>query len=326
MDPEDEDDIQNEKNVSRLEEKLKEQTGKTAKKAADNVKGTFRKAWKKIPITVRAKIVFALVIIFFIAIGLFYFARFFGDNNVSGGALKDIKDEVIEITDKNEDGNYYYKISKDFVEKYKDALNKVYENGGYEVSLNRTFDNLDNLGSQIKPNSKNDKEATDETFNDDTIEEWFKTDNKDDIEAYLIKMIRTEIESSYPKLSDYEGKEFGILGNKKNKELGNKTDGTDYVAQGIIRITRTKMNVTEDGREIAAPTSNYNTAMNPNAISHSSGSGVSSYTEILPTGLDPSEVTGIVIYFPGDGEYSTASKNFSVRRSFRENKKCHYYY
>ena len=58
-------------------------------------------------------------------------------------------------------------------------------------------------------------------------------------EPYLVKMIRAEIGSSYPKLGTYEGE-----GNKD--EQGNQKDkDDDYVAQGIAQIKRTKMN--EDG-------------------------------------------------------------------------------
>ena len=55
-------------------------------------------------------------------------------------------------------------------------------------------------------------------------------------------MIRAEITSSYPRLSDYEGEE-----NKKDELLNKKDKDEDYVAQGIVEIRRRKMN--KDGTQ-----------------------------------------------------------------------------
>ena len=312
MDPDENNNFQNDREVEKMGQALGAAASKTAKKAADNVKGGIKAAWRSIPISIRVKIIIAILIVLIIAVGLFYFLQLFGDNNVSGTAMKQVMDESVEIADNN--GDYYFKIHKDVIEKYKDFLNRAYEDGGYEVSIDRTFDNIDEAGSQVKSSAKGDKEATDETFNDDTIEGWFKTDNKSDIEAYLVKMIRTEIGSSYPKLSNYEGQEIGLLGNSKSKELGNKMDGSDYVAQGIIKIMRTKMNVTADGATVVGPTGNYSAKANSKATSHRSSVGAN-YYEILPENINAD--TKMVVYLPGAGEFNNqaqATSRFSERR------------
>ncbi|MDE5830780.1 MAG: hypothetical protein K2H53_03825, partial [Clostridia bacterium] len=76
-----------------------------------------------------------------------------------------------------------------------------------------------------------DKDDAD--IKEDDVIDWFGTE---DYEKYLVKLIRAEIASSYPKLGDYKGTDG------TEDEQGNKKDSNgNYVAQGVVQIKRTLM-------------------------------------------------------------------------------------
>lgn len=138
-------------------------------------------------------------------------------------ASKKLIDEYVDI--KNTDnGEYYFKIDQKLLDEYLEKINEAYHNGYY-----------------FNPEPEEDEDRPEFVYDEDDlyiskekIEEWFKTENYN---PYLMKMIKAEIASSYPKLSDYDGEEGSEdeQGNKKDKD-GN------YVAQGVVQIQRTKMN------------------------------------------------------------------------------------
>lgn len=144
-----------------------------------------------------------------------------GDNSVSSVASSFIinNKEYVDIADAG-NGEYYFKIDKKIKDDYIKLINKAYHEGYYDG-------NIDEDAGEFVYDKENPY------IKEEEIAEWFLTD---DYEPYLIKMIRAEIASSYPKLGDYEG-EPGTedkAGNKKDKN-GN------YVVQGVAKIKRTKM-------------------------------------------------------------------------------------
>lgn len=146
-----------------------------------------------------------------------------GHNNMAAVSASEVMKEHVTI-DKTEDNEYYFKIDKQVIDDYLKMLNEAYYNGYY-------FSN-DPENDENMPEHVYDKD--DPRIKKEDIEQWFKTEK---YEPYLIKMIRAEIASSYPKLGDYLGEEGteDKQGNKTNK------DG-DYVAQGVVEIKRTTIN------------------------------------------------------------------------------------
>ncbi len=157
-----------------------------------------------------------------------------GDNSVSSVASSSIinNKEYVDIEDAG-NGEYYFKIDKKLKDDYIKLINKAYYEGYYFETNPEKDDDIEEFVY--------DKENP--YIKEEEIAEWFLTD---DYEPYLIKMIRAEIASSYPKLGDYEG-EPGTedkVGNKKDKN-GN------YAVQGVAKIKRTKMD--EEGKPIEPP-------------------------------------------------------------------------
>lgn len=158
-----------------------------------------------------------------------------GDNSVSSVAVGTIFEdkEMIDITNEGGNGDYYFKINKEIKDKYIELINKAYYEGYYfDTNPEPSEDANEFVYDKENPYIKEEE-----------IAEWFLTD---DYEPYLIKMIRAQIASSYPKLGDYEGEEGteDKAGNKKDKN-------GDYVVQGVAKIQRTKMD--EEGNPIEPP-------------------------------------------------------------------------
>ena len=145
-----------------------------------------------------------------------------GDNKTADIASETVIKEDMKIDCIAGTDDYYFKIDKEVYEKYLEYLNKAYYEGYYH------YDDPD----LDKDEFVYDKENADITEED--LEAWFKTeDNK----KYLVKMIRAQIASSYPKLSDYKG---GI--NESIDPINPVDENGDYVAQGVAEIYRTKVN------------------------------------------------------------------------------------
>lgn len=141
----------------------------------------------------------------------------------SSSLLKQKENVDIAITDSGD--GYYFKIDQKIIDNYLIELNKAYYEGYYFNT------NKDDEEDDEKDEFVYDEEDADITKNN--IADWFLTD---DYEKYIIKMIKAEIASTYPKLGDYEGI-------SSEDDVGNKKDQNgNYVAQGIVKIKRTKMN------------------------------------------------------------------------------------
>ena len=145
-----------------------------------------------------------------------------GDNKIADIASETVIKEDMSIDCVPGTDKYYFKIDQEVYKKYLKYLNKAYYEGYYH------YDNPDLDKKEFVYDTEN------ADINENDLEEWFKTrDNK----KYIVKMIRAQIASSYPKLSDYEGKI-----NINVDPLNPIDDNGDYVTQGVAEIWRTKIN------------------------------------------------------------------------------------
>ena len=150
-----------------------------------------------------------------------------GNSNVAHVAASTVIKEHTTIEAAEGEEGYYFKIDKEIINEYIKYINEAYYNGYYTAT---------------NPEKDPDKEEfvydpENPYIKESEIAEWFRTE---DYKPYLMKMIRAQIASSYPRLGNYQGKDTG---NERDKELGNKVDDDgNYVAQGIVEIQRTKIN------------------------------------------------------------------------------------
>lgn len=236
----------------------------------NKITGTVKKALKMTPLSVKIGILAAIGVIIIVLLALSFFQKLFGDNSTAGMAMETFMSQSIHIA-KSQGQGYYYKIDKDVIDKFVKAMNEAYEDGGYDVGIELTFDSEDYDNIYIKTSSgkkksiddASDKEIEDaiesasegETQDEENIEEgvfsssffedYFKTDNLEEAKAYLVKMIRTEIAGSYPRIGTYQGED------ETEDSQGNLRDTNgDYVAQGMIKIERssTSTEVAYDGK------------------------------------------------------------------------------
>ena len=158
-----------------------------------------------------------------------------GSNKIVARAASNIMQnkEIVDIAKAEGEQGYYFKIDEKVIDNYILELNKSYHEGYYTDEENDD-DETENIEIEEDDDEKEEyvHDEDDLYIEPSEIADWFKTDN---YEPYIIKMLRAEIASSYPKLGTYEGENEDSLGNKKDKK-GN------YVAQGIVQIQRTKMN------------------------------------------------------------------------------------
>jgi len=124
-----------------------------------------------------------------------------GSNSISSIAVYDIINEKVDIV-KTDDGRYYFKIGKEVVDEYLKKLNEAYLKGYYHDTSLRKDDEETEKEDDDKEEAEEEKEKEEYVYNEDTadikeskIEDWFGTK---DYKAYLVKMIRAEIASSYP--------------------------------------------------------------------------------------------------------------------------------
>lgn len=229
-----------EKNEKKKDEALLGKLGKGVKK---NNKSKFKMIVSKIiaAIGIKGFLIFILVVTMAAVLGgLITIFDFEGDNNIASEAINSVlkNKELVNIAKAPGDQGYYFKIDQKIKDEYVKLLNKAYYEGYYHE--NEPEEDEDKPEFEYNPDRANIKE--------EDIVEWFLTE---DYEPYLIKMIRAEIASSYPKLGDYEGEDDP--NSEKNRELGNKIDPDgNYVAQGRTKIQRTKMGL--DGTPAEEPT------------------------------------------------------------------------
>ena len=188
-------------------------------KLSKQVKNKTKIMFKKIissTIAIKLLLIALIIFIFYSIISAFlYVIDLEGFSNASSRAVKTTLEEKVDIVQDQNNGTYF-KISKDCLDDFLVELNRAMFEGYYD----------DNAPSERDDEFEYDPD--DAEIKEQDLEDWFKTK---DYKKYIIKMMRAQIASSYPKIGDYKG------------EGENNVDANgDYVVQGIVQIKRTKMN------------------------------------------------------------------------------------
>lgn len=154
-----------------------------------------------------------------------------GSTDVTDVATETVIEETAEIVQApNPADGYYFQISDDIVNKFLIELNRAYDEGHYldhiktgigdedykdeDNDVNNMINGIiSGLGNGNVTNQSNFVYDLDIAFiKEKDLQDWF---NAEDYEDYLIKFIRAEIASMYPKLGNYEGQSTGA-GSKDN--------------------------------------------------------------------------------------------------------------
>lgn len=222
MDPERDEQKQDDQELKGLGNMLKS----GAKKAKNVFSMIFRKIIAAIGMPLLIKLLVILIIVAGITTALAWLFDLHSNNVISDVASSRVLKSEVEIAFASEEEGYYFKLSEDALDKYLEELNKSYQEGYFHMNFNDDY---------LKENVVYDPEEKPVTDRD--VYKWFEDK---DFKHYFVRMLRAEIASSYPKIGDYEG-ENGTEdkgGNKKDKD-------NNYVAQGVVKIHRKKMN--QDG-------------------------------------------------------------------------------
>lgn len=170
-----------------------------------------------------------------------------GSTDVTDVATETVITENTEIKPApNPEDGYYFQISDDVVEKFLEELNRAYHEGHYfdHIEQNKEgkgYEDENNIINDITSGMDDGNIVNQSDFvydpvtariKEETVQEWF---NAKDYKDYLVKFIRAEIASMYPKLGDYAG------GNILGKDNPRDSEGK-YAAQGVVQIQRTLMN------------------------------------------------------------------------------------
>lgn len=195
-----------EQNERRAEQIAKNEAKKVGKKVGKGIKGAFRGLISLIPnhkLIITGIVIVAVVII----AALIYIFDRDGNNRVSDYASQSVlqKEGNVEITKASDEEGYYFKIDKNIVNDYLVELNRAFYQGAF-------YDKNNNNNPDDYVYNEKDADIT-----KDDVADWFKTN---DYEKYLIKMLKAEIASSYPKLGNYTGEEGSgdALGNLKDSD------------------------------------------------------------------------------------------------------------
>lgn len=195
-----------EQNEKRTEQITKNEIKRAGKKLGQGVKGVFRKLISLIP---NHRLLITTILIFLVVViaALIYIFDRDGSNRVSDYASQSVleKEGNVEITKVNDKEGYYFKIDKNIINDYLIELNRAYYQGIFFDKDN------DNNPEDYVYDEKN------ADITKDDVADWFKTN---DYEKYVVKMLKAEIASSYPKLGNYTGKEGSgdSVGNLKDDE------------------------------------------------------------------------------------------------------------
>lgn len=167
---------------------------------------------------------------------------FFNSSSTAGAASARLINNEVHLVNAIDNEGYYFQINRKIIDIYMEELYKADQSGEKDI-----FPDDEEDGEDTADNEQDEEETSAETseFDDeakeesiDNIENWFKTEEYGE---YLVKMIRSEIASTYPKLGTYTGTgNADSQGNKKDR-LGN------YVAQGVVDIHR--ITIDENGNQ-----------------------------------------------------------------------------
>ncbi len=216
-----------EKNESKQDDQELRGIGNILKTGAKKAKNIFSMILKKIiaaiGIPLLIKLIFILVVIAGVTCALSWLFNFHSHNVITDVASTRVLKSEVTIELASEEEGYYFKMNKEAVDKYLEELNKAYQEGYFHMTVNE-----ENIKKNVIYDNETNYITEREAYN------WFESD---EYKHYLIRMLRAEIASSYPKLGDYQG-ESGTedkAGNKKDKN-------GDFATQGVVKIHRTKMN------------------------------------------------------------------------------------
>lgn len=153
-----------------------------------------------------------------------------GSTDITDVATETVITENTEIKPApNPADGYYFQISDDVVNQFLVELNRAYYEGHYldhiaEDGDDKKYEDENNVVNGISSgisdenavNQSNYVYDPDDTYVDEKdIQEWF---NSKEYEDYLIKFIRAEIASMYPKLGNYGTGNTGEKDNPKDSE------------------------------------------------------------------------------------------------------------
>lgn len=183
-------------------------------------KSKFKMALKKviaIIVPVLLKVMVPLIILICVWSAITHILDIKGSTSLVNVASFNIINENSEIVKAENDEGYYFKINDTVVEDFLEELNKAYHEGHY-------FDHID-LGSGNKDDEDLDTSTSDFVYDkdearikEDDLIDWF---GAEEYEKYLLKLIRAEVASGYPKLGDYVG-EDGTEDEQGNKKDSNR--------------------------------------------------------------------------------------------------------
>jgi len=166
-------------------------------------------------------ILFVIIGVVALLAGLTQIVDIRGSTDITDVATDTIITQNTEIVQApNPDDGYYFQISDDIIDQFLVELNRAYYEGRYLDHIKTGFGDekykdkdgdvnevINGITSGISDgNVVNqsdfvyDPEVAD--IKEKDIQEWF---NAEDYKDYLIKFIRAEIASMYPKLGDYQG-------------------------------------------------------------------------------------------------------------------------
>ena len=219
-----EDEERQNQNEDRIIENTESGLKKTAKATKDKVTAFIKKGLTKLGI--KPLILFAvIVLVFAILIAWVTIIDLNGFSNIMDFSISDLFKKNVSIAQTTDKGSYY-KINGDIIDKFLEQLNKGYYLGYFD---DNEPEEKDESGFKYDPDDADITKAD--------LENLFRTE---DYEKYVVKMMRAEYASSYPKLGSYTGEDG------TEDSVGNKKDSNgDYAFQGIVEIHRQMIN--QDG-------------------------------------------------------------------------------
>lgn len=188
---------------------------KTNKKGKSNFVMKARK-WMASIATILHALPILLVFLGFLAIFAFFSVIFDleGDSAIVDSATSTLIEEDVEIVEANNGEGHYFKIDQKIMDNFLLELNRAYAQGKYDEAdvpeLDTDIDSDDDDYYEDVEDEYDDDDG-DFVYDEETAEikkddmkNWFRTE---EYEEFMVKMIRAEIASSYPKLGDYDGED-----------------------------------------------------------------------------------------------------------------------
>lgn len=156
------------------------------------------------------------IFVFFVVFA--FFSSIFdleGDSSMVDSATSTLIEQDVEIVESNNGKGHYFKIDKKIMDNFILELNRAFEQGKYDEAdvpeLDTDTDRDDDDDIYEDDEDEDDEDDDNFSYDEETAEikkddmkNWFRTE---DYEEFMIKMIRAQIASSYPKLGEYDGQD-----------------------------------------------------------------------------------------------------------------------